>query len=373
MSKAILTYGKRELRKVLLSPIFSLIWVVLLFGVLNSGFHALMRDSYLAHGFTEHISIYTVGDLFFFYLCEMALDEVYMISALMFEIFLVQRLFYLENRDGVSDFLRILPIRERDKAWVKIGIGEVMNLFFALSFGVIGTIVYSTTESGILLRSYMLPGGATSTNGVLVIWQIALMMFVTMSAIFLVFYLAQSCIHHRAVAFLVGFGVLGVPALFAYNANQIFKGAGKMKSVTLAAFQPIPDIRREEMVVQDYSYIEKYVVSWDWYDEAMIFWGIICVIAGVLIAVALKYRWNVKESSNRIINSDRVRSFLVSGVSFAVAMSIAVLTVSLSGNRIVVEEMNRKYMLLVVIFSLGFYGVAQGVLYIYKKRLQKNK
>ncbi len=373
MKGAIMTYGKREFRKVIAFPIVVLLYLILVFVTVGINLDEMIAEQYLAQGFPECFGSYSVGDYFFHYLCEFVMDSSCAVVLFGVEIFLIQRLFYLENRDGVSDFLRILPIREKDKALIKIGIGEMMNLFFALLFGIIGTITYQVLDRDFSFRNQIVPGGSTSTNGLLVIWQIALLLFVVLSAIFLILYLAQSIIHHRAVAFLVGIGVLGVPAMFAYVMNYLFSLKVNIIYACAAVFHPVPNVVMKTIFEEEYLYIDQYVVKWDWYMNAMLLWGAMCLVAGALIALAIRCRWNVKESSNRMINSDRVRSFIISGVSLSVAMCIGTMIACVwttSGRGV---EINRMYLMATSCVSLAFYGVAQGVLYIYKRYTTKDR
>nr|MBP3598208.1 hypothetical protein [Eubacterium sp.] len=373
MNKAIMTYGKRELKKVIVLPILAVLYIVLLFllhGILVSG---ESYAQYVAHGFPGVAGIYGTGDLYFHYLCERIMPDFTWLTAIFFVVFLVQRLFYLENRDGVSDFLRVLPIREREKTLVKLTIGESLILFYALLFGIAGTISYKCVNPSLRFRSEIIMNGSTDTNGLLVLWQMASLMFVTMSAMFLVYYLAQCCIHHRALAFVIGTGVLGVPALISYALNQILSTDASWNDVTFAIVIPYPEADTGAYLESWNTYIEKYVVQWKWYPSAMVFWLCVCVLIGILIAVAVKCRWNIKESSNRLINSGYVCTFIISGVTFCVALSVAMLRTAAMMSGMNLSDVTRSFMIVLFGLWILMFGIAQLVRVLYQMRVKNNR
>lgn len=369
MNSAIRTYGKREFRKISLLPVFSLVYTLLVYGTLSYVMNGLITEHYLKHGFSDMASYIMLGDCFFYYLYEVIMSAYHVIFVLGFEIFLVQRLFYLENREGVSDFLRVLPVREKDKVLVKVVIGESMNAFFALIFGVVGTITYKMFERDLVFQNQVF-GSTTSTNAFLLIWQVSLLMFVTMSAIFLVLYLAQSVIHHRAVAFGVGAGVLFVPAVFAAMVIEVLDGSYQW---IYAAISPLKPYAQGEMVTlldgEDFT-ANRFLVEWNCYSESVILWSAIAVLAGVLIAVSVKCRWNLRESSNRMINSSGVHSFLISGIAFCAAMSVTVMA-DLFINTVNYECFS-VYLRDVLCIWILLYVIAMGVLWLIRKWTRKN-
>lgn len=369
MNSAIRTYGKREFRKVLLLPVVSLIYTVLVYGLLLLFMKDRIAEQYLKQGFSDITSYIMSGDCFFYYLYESVMNVFYVIAVLGFEFFLVQRLFYLENREGVSDFLRILPLREKEKVFIKLVIGEGMIFLFALIYGIGGTVTYKILERDLVFQNQVF-GSVTSTNSILLIWKMALLMFVTMSAVFLVLYLAQSVIHHRAAAFAVGAGVLGVPMLFAGAVKVILHGSNQWIYAAVSLLKPYGNAEMVSVFDAEDLCINRFCVEWNCYYDALYLWSVIAVVAGVLIAVSVKYRWNVRESSNRMINSAGVHSFLLSGVSFCVAVCV-VLFADL------VLELSRyerifSYLRDILCDWLLLYGIGMCVLWLVRKRMQKN-
>ncbi len=371
MNKAIVTYGKREFKKVLLLPIVSVIYVIGVFVTQYFTIENELLTHYLAHGFSGYYDMDSLGDVYMKYLCDNILNDVHWIFTVLFVAFLIQRLFYLENSGDVSDFLRLLPIQERTKVFVKLLIGEGLILFLSTVFGIVGTISFQHANSYLQLRNQMVANMAPE-NGVLMIWQLALMMFVTMSAMFMVFYLAQSCIHHRALAFAAGIGVLGMPLLIATVVCDLFGVDTSLMSAACAITNMLPLTDTIRMIESGHTYIGVYGTYWDGYLTTIILWGSMTVIAAALIVLSVKMRWNVKESSNRLINSRCVRSFLISGIVFAVAMIVAMIVSSGVDYTVWTEEVQREScrvyaQSLIIVFLVG-YGVVQMVLYLIERR-----
>lgn len=111
MSKSSVTYMKRELRKVL--PVFALavLYAAFIFLVVCLELSDQNAQARLAIAFPNTV-FFNAGNTFCFMVASI-LGKFHSIAVIVLEVLLIRKVFYLENRAGVSDFLRILPLKER--------------------------------------------------------------------------------------------------------------------------------------------------------------------------------------------------------------------------------------------------------------------
>lgn len=320
MDKATVTFLKREIKKVLPVFVFGLLGVLVLYGYTYMNLRDQWLDGMLKFAYKNYFHIYQVGDLFLSYLVR---DEVSLFVILL-EVLLVMRVFYLENRAGISDFLRILPVKEWKKTWIKVGVGEAVNAGLCILFGIVGTIVHAILCPGINEINGIMPQGTTDTDSLAILWQYVFILFCVMSAMFLVLFAAQICVHHKVVAFMVGGGVLFAPVFYsiAYPIliEPVMINRGMLVMIPGSIFDFYPGKDYLAMENANAGSITKILVSWLGYTEKISYLLILAAAALVIIALALKFRWNIRESNNSIINSKAVMEFILTGVSLSAAL-----------------------------------------------------
>lgn len=329
MSKPVITYLKREIKKVLPVLILGILYVAFIFGIVYLSLRDKHMNAILSFAYTDWFSVDEVGNLFIHRLCSY-MEEFHLIFIVVFIGILVYRVFYQENRAEISDFLRILPVKDWQKLWIKVGVGESIILLVCALFGVTGTVMNAILNPEFQKISGFFPGDHAPVGSYVMLWQIVLMMFLGMSAIFLVLFAAQSMIHNMAVAFCVGSGVLFAPFYFTTVYESVVNDSVIAHSIPLSLLMHYPEyLYGGDMIDADLSYVGGQSMpvtivntQWLWFSEKLIFLLVLIFIALVIIAAVAVFRWNIRESSNSIINSKAVTEFIFTGISVAVAASI---------------------------------------------------
>lgn len=331
MSKPVITYLKREIKKVLPVLILGIVYVAFIFGIVYLNLRDKYMDAILSFAYSDWFSVDEIGDLFINRLCSY-MEEFHLIFIIVFIGILVYRVFYQENRAEISDFLRTLPVKDWQKLWIKVGVGEGVILLVCALFGVTGTVMNAILNPKFQEISSFFPGDHAPVGSYVMLWQIVLMMFLGMSAIFLVLFAAQSIIHNVAVAFCVGSGVLFAPFYFTTVYESVVNDSYIAHSIPLSLLMYYPEyIYGGEAIDVDLSYVGEQPMSmsvtianaqWEWFSEKLLFLLVLILIALVIITAVAAFRWNIRESSNSIINSKAVTEFIFTGISVAVAASI---------------------------------------------------
>lgn len=114
--------------------------------------------------------------MFIYSLCG-KLDEFHVLAVIVLEMFLIRQIFYLENRAGIMDFLRILPIKEWKKVCIKAGVGKCVILGICAVFGLTGTIVNVILNPKITMLNELVQNAGTIGNSYVMLWQIVLIIF----------------------------------------------------------------------------------------------------------------------------------------------------------------------------------------------------
>lgn len=319
MSKSSVTYMKRELRKVM--PVFALavLYAAFIFLVVSLKLSDYNAQARLTIAFPGGVS-FNAGNLFYFMVVSV-LGKFHSIAVIVLEVLLIRKVFYLENRAGVSDFLRILPLKERDKLLFKVFAGELVILGFSVVFGVIGTVANAWIGPGVSEVNDFIPGMG-SFDSYAMLWQISFMMFLTMSAIYLVLFVVQCCIHSVPLASFVGIGILLAPGYYTLI-NWIFFGKLNMTGVANCFLYPYPEYSYEGMPV--YDVVQPVSVSWDQLTYKLLFLFVAILLALAVLVLVLRNRWNIRESNNLVINSPAVREFIITGFSISVGAGVSVL------------------------------------------------
>ena len=158
MSRPTMVYIKREMKKVL--PLFAL--AVIYSAITYLFVYMAMKDEVSSRllalaGYSECVGIYDSGDLFLDSL-RRVMERLSLFGVIFFVFILILRLFATENRSEISDFIRILPIKEWKKIWIKAGVGEVAILGSCLLFGLTGTVLNAVFTPQIQEINEMIPG-----------------------------------------------------------------------------------------------------------------------------------------------------------------------------------------------------------------------
>lgn len=323
MSKAAATYMKRELRKVL--PVFIL-------GVLNAVFIfvllylELSKQNTTLRLFLAYMGDTYVdgGDLFITRLCDY-LDQWYPISMAVIEVLLIRRVFYLENRAGVSDFLRILPVKETHKILMKVCAGEAVIFGYCAVFGIIGTIVNALVSPGLTEINMILTAEGTASNSCAMLWHMTGMIFLSMSAIFLVMFVIQCCVHSVPLATVVGIGFLCVPYFYSMIYYMAKSGRTPIMHTAASLFRPYMfEVKTQVSELSEPSCILMF--EWLSPQKILMFFIFVIVTALVVLAATLYFRWNIRESNTYYINSPAVREFIITGFSVSVGIVVALMT-----------------------------------------------
>ncbi len=320
MSKASATYMKRELRKVLPVFILAALSAIFVFGLVYLALADNNANLRLNLAYMEGLYM-EGGDLFIAQLCYF-LDKWYFILTAVIELLLIRRVFYLENRAGVSDFLKILPVKETHKVLMKACAGELVIFGYCAVFGAAGTIANALLSPGLAEINMILSAEGAASNACAMLWHMTGMMFLSMSAIFLVLFVVQCCIHNVSMATIVGIGFLCVP--YYYSMIYYMAKSGKTPLMQIAIGLFCPYAYRIEQNVSEISETASIAMV-EWQNPQKIRMFLIVVIAAALaaLAAALYLRWNLRESNTNYINSPAVREFILTGFSVSAGTAIA--------------------------------------------------
>ena len=165
--------------------------------------------------------------------------------------------------------------------------------------------------------------GALS-NTYQMIWQTSGMMFLALSAMFLVLFVVQCCVHNMPVAMFTGFGILFVPIYYTSIYDYISVKQTHMNVVAAGFLSHYPSIEYGE-VGWEYD-IPAYTVEWEYMGETILFLSVVILLAVAMMVLILRLRWNIKESNNRMINSPAVAEFIITGLSISAGTAVAFIT-----------------------------------------------
>lgn len=323
MSKQVLTYMKRELRKVLPVFIFAVLYAAGVFIITGLRLSDVESQVLLGISEADFGRNIVLGDLFLMGMSEI-MDKFHFLAVVIIEMFLIQRVFYQENRAGVSDFLRILPIKERDKVLMKICAGEAVLAGFCLAFGCFGSIANAFMAPEIRRMESLFDPALTggTANVYVILWQTVLLMFLALSAIFLILFAARCCVHSVFLANIVGIGTLLTPFFFSAVAQSFLRYPNNMLLVTGSLVGHYPTYTDVSPGAEDVM-LSVVHVALPCLGKITGFIVAVILVAAVVIALSLWFRWNIQESNNRLINSLVVSEFVITGVSFCIGTAVA--------------------------------------------------
>lgn len=328
MSKPAVTYMKREWKKVLPVFILSVCYAAFVFILVFITLKGANGQFRLGMAYPDEYMSFQIGDIFMVSLSSV-LGGFHGFAIIVFEAMLIRKVFYQENRAGVSDFLRILPIRERNKMAMKVFAGESVIFGFSLFFGIFGSITNALLNTGLTEIAEIMPIDKLTADGALsntyqMIWQTSGMMFLALSAMFLVLFVVQCCVHNMPVAMFTGFGILFVPIYYTSIYDYISVKQTHMNVVAAGFLSHYPSIEYGE-VGWEYD-IPAYTVEWEYMGETILFLSVVILLAVAMMVLILRLRWNIKESNNRMINSPAVAEFIITGLSISAGTAVAFIT-----------------------------------------------
>lgn len=328
MSKPAVTYMKREWKKVLPVFILSVCYAAFVFILVFITLKGANGQFRLGMAYPDEYMSFQIGDIFMVSLSSV-LGSFHGFAIIVFEAMLIRKVFYQENRAGVSDFLRILPIRERNKMAMKVFAGESVIFGFSLFFGIFGSITNALLNTGLTEIAEIMPIDKLTADGALsntyqMIWQTSGMMFLALSAMFLVLFVVQCCVHNMPVAMFTGFGILFVPIYYTSIYDYISVKQTHMNVVAAGFLSHYPSIEYGEVGLE-YD-IPAYTVEWEYMGETILFLSVVILLAVAMMVLILRLRWNIKESNNRMINSPAVAEFIITGLSISAGTAVAFIT-----------------------------------------------
>ena len=178
------------------------------------------------------------------------------------------------------------------------------------------------------------------------------MMFLALSAMFLVLFVMQCCVHNMPVAMFTGFGILLVPFYYTsiYDYISVKQTHMYVVAASFLSHYPMINYNEEGMDYLDFG-IEAYTVEWRYMGEMILFLSVVILLAVAMLALVLRLRWNIKESNNRMVNSPAVAEFIITGLSISVGTAVAYITgnVPYAGAETAME----KYGFYIVTFIVG--------------------
>lgn len=321
MNRSEKTYIKREIKKV---------FPVLVIGILYMGFilasmfirlRDICLDGYLMFSEPNHFQMQNSGAVFI-EAWESCMGDLPVYFTIFMEALLIRRIFYQEKRAGVSDFLRILPIKEWKKTWIKAGVGETVIFLFCFLYGLMACAVNSVYDHRLNEINSMIPGASAEGNTYLVIWQTMLLMFAGMSVIFFILFAAQMYLHNMVMGYMVGTGILIAPIYFTDIYGLLYQTARGVGTWTIPAsiIDPFPKV---DMYSVGNMGMQKCVAVWNGYFQKILFLFLFLVLAVAVILLALRLRWNVWESNNAVVNSKVVMEFIFAGISLGLGTIVA--------------------------------------------------
>lgn len=354
MSKPAVTYMKREWKKVLPVLVLSVCYAAFVFVLVFLSMSDMNTSFRLMMAYPDGYSSFEIGDMFITSMYDV-LSRFHGFAVIVFEAMLIRKVFYQENRAGISDFLRIIPIKERNKAAMKVCAGESAIFGFCVFFGVFGTITNAILSKGLAENASIMPiekltDGGVMSNAYLMIWQTSGMMFLALSAMFLVLFVMQSCIHNMPVAMFAGFGMLFVPTYYTLLYEMTTIKDLHMSKVAGVFLNHYPAINFGDEYIGE-TEIYTMGAEWGYMGEKILFLAVVIVAAVGILALLLRMRWNIRESNNRMINSPAVTEFIVTGFSISAGTAVAVITGNMPYPA--AETVMEKYGFYIVTFMVG--------------------
>ncbi len=354
MSKPAVTYMKREWKKVLPVFVLSVCYAAFVFILVFLALSDMNTSFRLEMAYPDEYPSFEIGDMFITAMYDV-LIKFHGFAVIVFEAMLIRKVFYQENRAGISDFLRILPIKERNKAAMKVCAGESAILGFCVFFGVFGTITNAILSKGLAENASIMPiekvtDGGSLSNAYSMIWQTSGMMFLALSAMFLVLFLMQSCIHNMPVAMFAGFGMLFVPTYYTMLYEMTTIKNLHMSEVAGSFLNHFPMLHYGDEYIGE-TEIYTMQAEFGYMGEKILFLAVVIVVAIGILALLLRMRWNIRESNNRIINSPAVTEFIVTGFSISAGTAVAAITGNMPYPA--AETVMEEYGFFIVTFIVG--------------------
>ncbi len=320
MSRPTMVYIKREMKKVIpplvLAVFYTVITYLLVFMVIKD---ELPYNLLALAGYSDIAGIARGGDLFLDGL-RLVMGQVAFFGVIFFEFILILRLFATENRSEISDFIRLLPLKEWKKTWIKAGVGEAVILVSCLLFGLAGTVMNAVYTPQVQAFNGLFPGGMTNTDSCLMLWQIVLFVFMAMSAIYLILFAVQLCIHNMLLAFAVGGGILLSIEYFVTIFRNIY--GGMIGGIPRSLMEYLP-YRIETSLEYMYETIYVYDLEWSFYTDRLLFLLILCIIGIAIILLSIQCHWCIRENNFTLLNSNVVLQFILTGISLVAGMGIS--------------------------------------------------
>ncbi len=316
------TYMKREIKKTYPLLIVGLLFLVFMAVVTTSMTNGVYEGALLelSDHFTSHAvwGMGEVANLFINAVFGGSAATYYTIAILVFLVVLLQQTFLHENRSGIADFLQVLPLRERDKIIMKLINAHVAIAIYTVSFGVILSLACLSVNDNLQKVADYYYTSFTQINPYAVIWQSALLQFLGMSAIYLIFFLTITCIHNRFLSYVVGIGLMISPAAFCLWYDDILR-YGQERNLIVRYFAPcyfFPDTTYVDTSAGD-SYT---IVQWDGYGAHVLFYAGTIVVAALLIVFAVRRKWHIREAHNVLMNEEVAAQFVITGISLCTAL-----------------------------------------------------
>lgn len=326
MNKPAATYMKREFKKVMPVFVLAALYAGAVFTFLYLYLCNENTDMRLMFAYPDNFGGMRTGDVLIGDLCRI-LDKIHPVAVILLEILLIQKVFYLENRAGVCDFLTILPIRQRDKILMKVCAGESVIFGFSLLFGILGSAVIAALNPGLSEMNAFVPNMAQVGNSYAMLWQITLMMFLSMSAIFLILFVLQCCVHNVAAAAFAGIGILLAPIYYTFLNYSMTMQGHNLTEIVKGLIHPYPEVDTALVHQQSpYNEISVLLMRWDNAKYMVLFLAAVIVIALGVLVLAFRLRWNIRESDYLLINSPAVSEFIITGFSISVGTAVAWIT-----------------------------------------------
>lgn len=323
MNKAKKTYLSWEMKKLIPLFVVSALYVIVIFASAYISLEDYQSQVLLSFGSTDY-SCFLLGDVFM-HSVQDYMEDIHGFAVIVFSTMLIILNFRFEHRTGISDFLRVLPISEAEKTRIKLLAGESIILFVSLFFGLCGSFVNSILAPGInQVNSMYLPGGST-TNTYMILWMTALVMFLSLSGIYLVLFAVQSMVHNMPIAFALGTGVLCIPRFLTVIYQFIITSSHTFSTDKIFYIYPLPNIIECSSDSQ-YQSIAYESVVWKGYNQFVVLCVATIVIALLAIGLSIAKRWNIRESSNNIVNVDGILRFFMIGLSVCAGISITFIT-----------------------------------------------
>lgn len=323
MSQPTLIFAKREMKKVMPLFVLAVFYTAVTYLFVYRGINGGTASGLVAlAGYSEVIGIYECGDILLNGIRRI-LEELSFFGVIFFDFILILRLFAAENRSEISDFIRLLPLKEWKKTWIKAAVGEVVILGSCVMFGLAGTVMDAIFTPQIQEINEMIPNGTTDTNSCLMLWQIVLFVFLAMSAIYLILFVAQLCVHNMLLAFAVGGGSLVSIIYFTAMFAGIYGEAGGMTGIPRSLSEYLPYCSERQYDYMDYGILSVLDLEWSFYADRLLFLLLLCGIGTTLILISIRCRWSIRENQFMLVNSNAVLQFIFTGISLAAGMGIS--------------------------------------------------